>query len=86
MTHIPLHKSEIALSIADYLISRSLPTCKFDVEFILGLQNLDVEGAVWSKVFHSPCSEDGLVILRKLETESGEINAVAQGEKERDRE
>lgn len=52
----------------EYLISHSLPTCKFDVELVLGLENLDVEGAIRSKVFHCPGSEDGLMILRKLET------------------
>lgn len=49
-----------------YFISHSLPTCKFDVELVLWLENLDVEGAIWSKVFHCPGSEDGLMILRKL--------------------
>lgn len=62
------------------LISHSLPTCKFDMELVLWLENLDVKGAVWSEVFHRPCSKDGLVILRKLETESSEINGVAERE------
>lgn len=52
----------------EHMISHSLPTCKFDVELVLGLENLDVEGAIRSKVFHCPGSEDGLMILRKLET------------------
>lgn len=52
------------------------------MELVLRLENLDVKGAVWSEVFHRPCSEDGLVILRKLETESSEINGVAERERE----
>lgn len=51
------------------LTSHSLPTCKFDMELVLWLENLDVQGAIWSEVFHRPGSEDGLMILRKLETE-----------------
>lgn len=54
------------------------------MELVLRLENLDVKGAVWSEVFHRPCSKDGLVILRKLETKSSEINGVAERERERE--
>lgn len=50
-------------------ISHSLPTCKLDVELVLWLENLDVQRAVWSEVFDSPGSEDGLMILPTLKTE-----------------
>lgn len=51
-------------------------TCKFDVELVFWLENLDVKGAIWSKVFHCPGSEDGLMILRKLEMGGSEMDAV----------
>lgn len=38
-------------------------TCKFDVELVLRLEDLDVQGAVWSEVFHRPGPQDGLVVL-----------------------
>lgn len=41
----------------------SLITCKFDVELVLRLEDLNVEGAVWSKVFDSPGPQDSLVVL-----------------------
>lgn len=42
-------------------------TCKFNMELILWLENLDIKGAVWCKVFHCPGSKDGLVILRRFD-------------------
>lgn len=46
------------------------------MELVLWLENLDVKGAVWSEVFHCPGSEDGLMILRKLEMEGSEMDGV----------
>lgn len=39
------------------------------MELILWLENLDIKGAVWCKVFHCPGSKDGLVILRRFDKE-----------------
>lgn len=46
------------------------------MELVLWLENLDVERAIWSKVFHCPGSEDGLMVLRKLEMDVSETDAV----------
>ena len=40
-------------------------TCELDVELVLWFEDLDVEGAVGSKVLYRPGSEDGLVVLRE---------------------
>ena len=39
-------------------------TGELDVELVLRLEDLDVEGAVGGEVLHSPGSKDGLVVLR----------------------
>lgn len=65
------------------MISHSLPTCKLDVELVLWLENLDVQGAIWSKVFHCPGSEDGLMILRKLEMAVRDMDGVKTRERQR---
>lgn len=41
-------------------------TSKFDVKLVLGLEDLDIEGAVGGKVLHSPGSKDSLVILGEV--------------------
>lgn len=38
-------------------------TCKFHMEFIFRFENLNIKGAVWSKILHRPGSQDGLVVL-----------------------
>lgn len=35
------------------------------MKLVLGLEDLDVEGAVGGKVLHSPGTQDGLVVLRQ---------------------
>ena len=34
------------------------------MEFILWLQNLDINGALWSEILHSPSSQNCLMVLR----------------------
>ncbi len=38
-------------------------TCKLNMEFIFWFENLDIEGAIWCKVFRSPSPQNSLVIL-----------------------
>lgn len=53
--------AQVTANILDFTV---VLTCKFDVELVLWLQNLDVKRTIWSKVFHCPGSENGLMVLR----------------------
>lgn len=56
------------------------------MEFVLRLEDLDVQGAIWSKVFHGPGSEDGLMILRRLEPKGSEMDGGMRRKRGRERE
>lgn len=56
---VPHHLNKCFLT-----VHSSVFTCKFHMEFILWLQNLDVNGALWSEILHSPSSQNCLMVLR----------------------
>lgn len=50
-------------SLSTALGAHGAPTCELDVELVLGLEDLHVEGAVGGEVLDGPGPQDGLVVL-----------------------